>query len=256
MILLDMQTCGIGDHISALPAISMLDAEIYGNRFTGGMYSEGYILAAGQIESKAFCARYEAVIDFGSTASRYYTELGQTDLMDMFAERANVMLPEEFSWIDYWQLSERERGDYVVFCGTGSDSMRSMPDEFTFGIEHVTLTDKPDTPGFYAKNFRELAMLIYNAKAVVSIDSGPLHLACVLGTPVVGIYGPTGESIGRQYERYLDVNQIAVHGKTNHCTMPCYRNDKNGFSRCSSLRHGHCMSTVTPLQIEEAYAGL
>ena len=38
---------------------------------------------------------------------------------------------------------------------------------------------------------RELARLVATASAVVGADTGPLHLAAALGTPVVGLYGPT-----------------------------------------------------------------
>ena len=33
--------------------------------------------------------------------------------------------------------------------------------------------------------------LLAHARCVVAADSGPLHLAAALGTPVVGLYGPT-----------------------------------------------------------------
>ncbi len=36
-----------------------------------------------------------------------------------------------------------------------------------------------------------LMALMRRAKFVVSADTGPLHLASALGTPVVGLYGPT-----------------------------------------------------------------
>jgi len=38
---------------------------------------------------------------------------------------------------------------------------------------------------------RQLVALLKRAKVLVSGDTGPLHLAAVLGTPVVGLYGPT-----------------------------------------------------------------
>jgi heptosyltransferase-1 len=40
-------------------------------------------------------------------------------------------------------------------------------------------------------NLRELAYLCKKATVVVSTDSGPMHLAAVLGTPVVALFGPT-----------------------------------------------------------------
>lgn len=40
-------------------------------------------------------------------------------------------------------------------------------------------------------DFRELAFLLRGARLVVGADTGPLHLAAALGTPVVGLYGPT-----------------------------------------------------------------
>jgi len=37
----------------------------------------------------------------------------------------------------------------------------------------------------------EYVALVRRARLVVGADTGPLHLACAVGTPVVGIYGPT-----------------------------------------------------------------
>jgi ADP-heptose:LPS heptosyltransferase len=39
-----------------------------------------------------------------------------------------------------------------------------------------------------------LMALLRRAKFLVSADTGPLHLACALGVPVVGLYGPTDPS--------------------------------------------------------------
>jgi len=40
-------------------------------------------------------------------------------------------------------------------------------------------------------NLVELMAVLRRAKCVVAADTGPLHLAAALGTPVVGLYGPT-----------------------------------------------------------------
>lgn len=40
-------------------------------------------------------------------------------------------------------------------------------------------------------SLRELAWLLRSARLVIGGDTGPLHLAAALGTPLVGLYGPT-----------------------------------------------------------------
>jgi heptosyltransferase-1 len=44
-----------------------------------------------------------------------------------------------------------------------------------------------------------LAALIERARLFVGGDSGPLHLACALGCPVVAIYGPTDPRVNRPW---------------------------------------------------------
>jgi heptosyltransferase-1 len=48
-------------------------------------------------------------------------------------------------------------------------------------------------------NLRELAQLLRDAALVVGGDTGPLHLASALGTPVVGLYGPTNPARNGPY---------------------------------------------------------
>jgi ADP-heptose:LPS heptosyltransferase len=43
----------------------------------------------------------------------------------------------------------------------------------------------------FATTLRELVALVRRVRLVVAADTGPLHLACAVGTPVVGIFGPT-----------------------------------------------------------------
>lgn len=53
------------------------------------------------------------------------------------------------------------------------------------------LADQVEAPMAPETNLRELAFLLGKAKMVVGADTGPLHLAAALGTPVVGLFGPT-----------------------------------------------------------------
>jgi heptosyltransferase-1 len=49
----------------------------------------------------------------------------------------------------------------------------------------------PSVPVWIPTDLSELMALIRRARFLVGVDSGPLHLAVALGTPVVGLYGPT-----------------------------------------------------------------
>lgn len=54
-------------------------------------------------------------------------------------------------------------------------------------------------------NLRELAHLLGHASVVIGADTGPLHLAAALRTPVVGLYGPTNPARNGPY------------GQLSHC---------------------------------------
>jgi len=65
-------------------------------------------------------------------------------------------------------------------------------------------------------NLRELARLLCDAALVVGGDTGPLHLAAALGTPVVGLYGPTNPArngpygqLGNVVEAYSTTTSMA-----------------------------------------------
>jgi ADP-heptose:LPS heptosyltransferase len=51
---------------------------------------------------------------------------------------------------------------------------------------HGALIRTPDGAGL-----KQLAALFERASAVVSTDTGPMHLAVAMGTPVVALFGPT-----------------------------------------------------------------
>jgi ADP-heptose:LPS heptosyltransferase len=66
-----------------------------------------------------------------------------------------------------WGPGEEKLADRVVAASEGS-ARRAFP---TTLLEYVELARR--------------------ARLVVAADTGPLHLACAIGTPVVGIFGPT-----------------------------------------------------------------
>lgn len=65
------------------------------------------------------------------------------------------------------------------------------------GLHPVTIDPTCTIPGFdylISKRVQELMPLIEQMSCVISVDSGILHMAGAVGTPVVGVFGPTDQA--------------------------------------------------------------
>lgn len=82
------------------------------------------------------------------------------------------------------------------------------------------------------------AALIARARALVTNDSAPQHLASAVGTPTVAIFGPTVPAFG--FGPLAPVSLIAEHSR-----MPCRPCDKHGPAVCP-LAHFRCMRELSP----------
>ena len=80
----------------------------------------------------------------------------------------------------------------------------------------------------------QLAPVLAHAEVVISNDSGLMHLASAVGTPVLAIFGPTHPSLGFSprglHDRIIQVDEYcrpcSLHGKT-----PCFRTEQFCFTR-------------------------
>jgi heptosyltransferase-2 len=82
------------------------------------------------------------------------------------------------------------------------------------------------------------AELIGRARAIVTNDSAPQHLASAMGTPTLTIYGPTVPEFG--FGPIAERHAVAGH-ETLSC-RPCHR---HGPQSCP-LGHWRCMRELTP----------
>ena len=78
-------------------------------------------------------------------------------------------------------LAERYGWTSVVSFGPGEEGL----------VETVRRTAGSAEPFVQRFNLKQLVPLLRRAKLVIAGDTGPLHLASALGTPVIGLYGPT-----------------------------------------------------------------
>ncbi len=102
----------------------------------------------------------------------------------------------------------RELGIPVVFTGESPEGP----------IERIReLMEAPSASTAGRTSLRELAALYRRASVVLTTDSGPMHLAAAVGTPVVALFGPTSpERTGPYGEGH------AVIRRGMDCS-PCFR---------------------------------
>jgi len=127
-------------------------------------------------------------------------------------------------------LIRRELGIAVVL--TGSDA---MPLE---KIRKLMKTRALNLGG--RTTLRELAALYREATIVITTDSGPMHLAAAVGTPVVALFGPTDPARTGPYGLGHRVIRTAIP-----CS-PCFR------KQCPRPR---CMTEISVEEVFEAVRG-
>ena len=89
-------------------------------------------------------------------------------------------------------------------------------------------------------NLEELVALCEGAKLFVGGDTGPMHFAAAVGTPIVSIFGPTSSDRNGPFRR----EDIVVERRLP--CRPCYERDK------CPLEHLQCMVDVTVDHVYEA----
>lgn len=85
-------------------------------------------------------------------------------------------------------------------------------------------------------DLRETCALLAAADVLVTGDSGPMHLAAAVGTPVVALFGPTTREWGFYPEGPRDVVL-----ETGDACRPC---SLHGSRRCA--HSGRCMTGIAP----------
>ena len=102
-----------------------------------------------------------------------------------------------------------------------------------------------------ATSLRESCALLSHCRALVSGDSGPMHLASAVGTPVVALFGPTT----REWGFY----PAGPRDRVLEDDLPCRPCSLHGLAECR--RRGECLAGIPPekalealeLQAREAY---
>ena len=94
----------------------------------------------------------------------------------------------------------------------------------------------------------QLAGAAQRAKAVISVDAGPLHIAAAVGTPTLAVVGNDADGIGASPMR-LWLPRCSNVSRTVS-TETCRACSENRFRNDNCLVQGHpCMASVQPDQV-------
>jgi len=110
---------------------------------------------------------------------------------------------------------------------TGLESDKEM------GRELLHLTKSKPAIFIGKTDMHQLAALVKRCRVFISPDSAPMHVAAAVGTPFVGLFGPTDP------QRHLPPAKDLVVFKKELSCSPCYS------SHCKILTHA-CMRQITP----------
>jgi heptosyltransferase-1 len=125
----------------------------------------------------------------------------------------------------------REIGLPVVFTGESPEGP----------ISRIrSLMEAPSASAAGETSLRELAALYKKAAVLLTTDSGPMHLAAAVGTPVVALFGPTSPGRTGPYGE----GHVVIR-KDMDCS-PCFRKS------CETME---CMKTISVEEVFQAVRG-
>ena len=152
------------------------------------------------------------------------------------APRGFVLLHPASRWLfKTWpaertaQLIERLAADghrIVMTCGPAEAEMALVK-----RIRSLAGTPLVDLGG--ALNLKELAALTARARLFVGVDSAPMHIASAMGTPVVALFGPSGEI---EWGPWGVAHRVVT--STRHPCRPC------GNDGCGGSKVSECLTTL------------
>lgn len=93
-------------------------------------------------------------------------------------------------------------------------------------------------------SLKELAALSAQARLFVGVDSAPMHIAAAMGTPTVGIFGPSGDLEWGPWGQPMTLHR-AVASITHPC-RPC------GMAGCNDSKISACLVNLPVAQVMQA----
>lgn len=135
------------------------------------------------------------------------------------------------SWVRLNDVLQRRGLRTVVF----------LPDPMHPCARLLELAGRPPAP--FVGDLSQVAAGLERCRLVVGVDTGLLHMAAALGTPYVGLFGPTNPDVTGPYDRALGICLIAPFPKERRCTG-CWESFKYEDDRCRVPSRGSCTTAL------------
>ena len=129
-------------------------------------------------------------------------------------------------------------GHGIVITGAPDERERALVGDVLAAVAPSTRSRIVELTG--TLSLSELAALTSRARVFVGVDSAPMHIAAAVGTPVVVLFGPSGE---REWGPWQVRAEVVV--STSHPCRPC------GIDGCGGGKVSECLTT---LPVERVYA--
>lgn len=136
----------------------------------------------------------------------------------------------------------QERAQTVVLTGAPSSDEHRLNQAIVEKVKHGA--DKiVDLSG--QLNLKQLAAISSHAKAFIGVDSAPMHIASAMRTPVVALFGPSGD-----HEWHPWGTEYRVLRSSKHPCQPC------GLDGCGGGKVSDCLTAIRTEDVMSALAQL
>jgi ADP-heptose:LPS heptosyltransferase len=160
---------------------------------------------------------------------------------DGLADRAVVgLVPASNMTIKQWPL-ERWAGLNDDLNAVGLRTVLFTPGPAHPANRLLDLSAPPPVPIQVGLDY--VAAALERCSLVVAVDTGLLHMAAAVGTPYVGLFGPTNPLVTGPYDRSLGVCLVAPYPKGPRC-RGCWKSFKYENDRCAARPSASCAALL------------
>lgn len=139
-------------------------------------------------------------------------------------------------WQKLIELITRQNGVAILINGTSAEQQYFDP-----------LLQRADVYSLFGSSLQTLATALSRARCLVTVDTGTMHLAMALKTPVIALFGPTNPVLTGPYSKKVP-HRVLVSGID---CQPCVNTVNQ--KKCTLNR---CMLELEPEQVFAAYQQL